>query len=98
MTYAAATIVLLPFAPVGAAPRRVSLEILEPAERRMAVKDFPVAVGLVFPDGELTSLPGGRIVDNRGTAVPFDAEATGWWDGAHKRIRWLLLKFAASTD
>ena len=38
------------------------------------------------------------MVDDRGTAVPFDAEATGWWDGAHKRIRWLLLTFAATTD
>lgn len=80
------------------APGRIKLQILEPLERTGVVRDFPIAVGLVFPDGELQSLPGGRIVDDRSLSVPFEAEATGWWDARRTRVKWLLLRFRVSTD
>lgn len=78
--------------------KRTALEILEPAEREAVIRDFPVSVGLVFPEGELKSTPGGKLVDGHGTHVPFDATPTGWWDAERKSIKWLLLKFNASTD
>ena len=77
---------------------RIRLEVLEPEERGEAVRDFPVSVGLVFPEGEINSLPGGRLVDGDGEAVPFEAEVTGWWNPEKSRIKWLLLHFKASTD
>ena len=78
--------------------KRMALEVLEPTERKQVVRDFPVSVGLVFPDGELASVPIGRIVDDRGQLMPFEAEATGWWDAGHERVKRLLLHFRASTD
>jgi hypothetical protein len=87
-------------AAVGAAevPSRVRLDVLEPAGRRTTIRDFPVAVGLVFPKGEVTALPGGRLVDDQERPVPFEAEATGWWEPSKENIKWLLLHFKASTD
>jgi len=77
---------------------RIRLDVLEPEDRSSVVFGFPVSVGLVFPEGELSSVPGGRVVDDRGRPVPFEAEATGWWDAEHDWIKWLLLHFRADTD
>lgn len=79
----------------SAAPR-VGIDVL--ADSSPNVRDFPVATGLVFPDGVLSSVPGGRLVDDQGKAVPFEAEATGWWNAEKTRIKWLLLRFKASGD
>ncbi len=84
---------LLAALPLAAAP--IPIEILEPADRPAPVRQFPVAVGLVFPDGELAAVPGGAVVDSHGAAVPFDAQATGWWDAGKTRVKWLLLNFRA---
>ncbi len=78
--------------------KQTSLEIVEPAERAQPIRDFPVAVGLVFTENSLQGLPGGRLVDDKGQTVPFEAEATGWWNPEKTDIKWLLLKFNASTD
>ncbi len=82
----------------GADPGKIPLEILEPKERKEAIQEFPVAVGMVFPDGRLSNVPGGRIVDDGGREILFDAEATGWWNREKTRVKWLLLHFKASTD
>ena len=79
------------------ARKRISLEILEPPARD-ALKDVPVSVGVVLPDGELSASQSGRVVDDRGQVIPLDTEATGWWDRRHQSIKWLLLKFPLSTD
>lgn len=79
-------------------PPRIRLDVVEPPERHTPVHDYPVAVGLVFPKGEVTSLPGGHLVDDRGRRVPFEAEITGWWEPARQNVKWLLLHFKASTD
>ena len=79
-------------------PARIRLDVLEPEDRGSVVHAFPVSVGLVFPMGELSSVPGGRIVDDRGQAMAFEAEATGWWDAEHNWIKWLLVHFNADTD
>ena len=63
----------------ASAGEAVPLEILEPAERAETVQDFPVSLGLIFLEGELTSAPGGAVVDDLGSAIPFDWEVTGWW-------------------
>ena len=76
---------------------KIPLEILEPPARTAAVRDFPVSVGLVFPDGELNTVPGGEVVGEGGAAIPFEAEATGWWDPGKTRVKWLLLHFRADT-
>ena len=80
------------------AAERIALDVLEPTERKQVVRDFPVAVGMVFPDGELRSVPGGRLVDDQGRAVPFEAEATGWWSPKRDSVKWLLLRFHVDTD
>lgn len=77
---------------------RIRLDVLEPKDRGRAVQGFPVSVGLVFPKGELSSTPGGRLVDDHGRPVPFEAEATGWWDAEHEWVKWLLVHFNAKTD
>jgi len=77
---------------------KIALEILEAEERAQPVRDFPVSVGVVFPDGVLKSVLGGAVVDEEGERVPFEAEATGWWDPEKTRVKWLLLHFRASTD
>lgn len=78
--------------------QRVALEIVEPAERHGVTTDFPVAVGLVFPAGELASAHAGAVVDDRGAAVAFEAEATSWWSPEKTSVKWLLLRFRASTN
>jgi hypothetical protein len=78
-------------------PARIELQILEPAQRG-PVKDFPVSVGLVFPKGELASVPRGQLLNDLGENVTFEAEATGWWLGEEKSVKWLLLCFRASTE
>ena len=55
----------------------IALEMLEPGGRVRPLRDVPVSVGLVFPKGELAGLPGGRLLDDQGATVPFDAQATG---------------------
>ena len=83
----------------GATTRQtVPLEILEPAERAGTVKDFPVSLGLIFLEGEVTSAPGGAVVDDQGKGVPFDWEVTGWCSPERKSVKWLLLHFKASSD
>ncbi len=77
---------------------RVALQVLEPEQRQGVVHDVPVSVGLVFPKGELSEVPGGRLVDDLGNAVPFEAEATGWWNPERSQVKWLLLHFRASGD
>ena len=79
-------------------PARIRLDVLEPEDRSSVVHAFPISVGLVFPKGELSSVPGGRIVDDQGRPVVFEAEATGWWDAEHDWIKWLLVHFGADTD
>ncbi|MDP6777508.1 MAG: hypothetical protein QGI83_12170 [Candidatus Latescibacteria bacterium] len=79
-------------------PERIALEVLEPEEREGPVLDWPVAVGVVFPEGKLAEAPGGRVVDDLGYAVPFEAEVTGWWQPEKASVKWLLLRFVASTD
>lgn len=95
----------IPILMVGCSPggsssplKRTSLEILEPAERIQPIRDFPVAVGLVFTEKNLKGLPGGCLVDDKDQPVPFEAEATGWWNPEKTDIKWLLLKFNASVD
>lgn len=80
------------------AAETVPLEILEPAERAETVKDFPVSLGLIFLEGELNSAPGGAVVDDLGSAIPFDWEVTGWWSPEKESVKWLLLHFKASSD
>jgi len=80
------------------AVKRIKLEGLEPPGRTAATQDFPVSVGLVFPQGEVRSLPGGSLVDDRGRSIPFEAEATAWWQPEKRDIKWVLLRFKASTD
>ena len=82
--------------PGSAATQRIGIELLAP--RAPMVRDYPVATGLVFPEGALASAPGGRLVDGQGRPVPFQAEATGWWNLEKTSIKWLLLRFQASTD
>ena len=77
---------------------RIAIDVLEPRGRAGVIHGFPVSVGLVFQDGELKSVPGGRLVDNEGRAIPFEVEATGWWDSQKNRVKWLLLHFRADTD
>ena len=86
------------FAAGAATEKAVPLEILEPAERAEAVKDFPVSLGLIFLEGELTSAPGGAVVDDQAKGVLFDWEVTGWWSPERKSVKWLLLRFKASSD
>jgi len=71
---------------------------LEPANRTSAVKDWPVSVGLVFPDGELPAGSKFAVMDDRNNSVPFESEVTGWWSAEKKNIKWLLLHFKASTN
>ena len=82
----------------SASPRSIPLEVLEPAPRTGPIRQFPVSVGLVFPEGELSAAPGGALRDDRGQPVPFEAEATGWWSPKKESVKWLLLRFQASTD
>jgi hypothetical protein len=56
---------------------RIRLEVLEPKDRVRVIYGFPVSVGLIFPEGELSTIPGGRVVDDGGRPVPFVAEAIG---------------------
>jgi len=77
---------------------RIALEVVEPADRGLTIQDYPVSVGLIFPKGELSSLPGGSVVDEEGNQIPFEAEATGWWEKEKKNVKWLLLHFNASTN
>ena len=81
---------------MGETIQRIAIDVLEPDRRTQEIGQFPVSVGLVFPDGELKSIPGGRVVDESGQPVPFEAEVTGWWDREHTRAKWLLLHFNAS--
>jgi hypothetical protein len=81
----------------GRSAEPIALEVLEPPQRRQAVRDFPVSVGLVFPEGELRSVPGGAVIDDRGQPVAVEAEATGWWSAQKQSVKWLLLHFRASA-
>lgn len=83
-----------PALPKGAVP----LEILEPAERSGTVKQFPVAVGLVFPQGELKNPAAGAVLNDLGEKVPFESKVTAWWSAEKDSIKWLLLNFRADTD
>ena len=89
--------VLLALAGVCAA-EPIPLEILEPPARTETVQDYPVSLGLLFPDGELTSPPGGAVEDDLGSPIPFDWEVTGWWSAESNSVKWLLLHFQASSD
>lgn len=87
----------LPASLMQAAPA-IPLEVLEPAERKTAIQDFPVSVGLVFPERSLKGFPGGCLIGEKGQTIPFEAEATCWWNPEKTDVKWLLLKFNASTD
>jgi len=76
----------------------IPIEILEPAQRGQTIKNFPVAVGLVFEDGALSATDSVCLKDSLAREVPLEAEATGWWDREKTRIKWLLLRFRADTD
>lgn len=80
-----------------AAAQRIALDVLEP-EGRAAIHAFPVAVGVVVPQDTLASVPGGRVLDDRGNNIPLDASVTGWWDENRSDPKWLLLRFRADTD
>ncbi|MHC4872790.1 MAG: exo-rhamnogalacturonan lyase family protein, partial [Planctomycetota bacterium] len=80
------------------ANNKISLQILEPKERGAVLKEFPVSVGLIFPEGELQKTSLGSLVDENNTKVPCEIEITGWWDKEKKNVKWLLLHFFASTD
>jgi hypothetical protein len=83
----------------GSSPgEAVPLEILEPAERAETVKEFPVSLGLIFLEGEVASAHGGAVLDDLGSAIPFDSEVTGWWSPEKESVKWLLLHFKASSD
>ncbi len=85
--------------PAQAQPaRRMALQVLEPDERQAVVRNVPVSMGLVFPEGELSDVPGGRLFDDLGDPIPFEAEATGWWNPERTQVKWLLLHFRASGD
>jgi len=77
---------------------RIRLDVLEPEDRGCVIHGFPTSVGLVLPEDDLSSVPGGRVVDDRGRPVAFEAEATGWWDAEHDWVKWLLIHFRADTD
>lgn len=81
------------FTPTG---QRIRLDVVEPQGAQRDVADWPVSVGAVFPEGELTS-SAGRIVDDAGNVVPHETDVTGWWDADRKHIKWLLFHFRAST-
>lgn len=81
-----------------AAGQTIPLDILEPPQRVDAVKDYPATVGAIFLEGEITSAPGGAVVDDRGRAVPFEWEVTGWWNESKDSVKWLLLHFNADSD
>ena len=85
-------------AAAAATANRVRLDVLEPPARKTTIHDYPISTGLVFPQGEVTSLPGGNLVDDRGQTVPFESEVTGWWEPEKRNVKWLLLHFKASTD
>ena len=74
-----ALLMTVPRATAGA-PGNIGIDVLESAGTERGIRDFPVSVGLVFRQDELKSVPGGRLVDGAGRPVPFEAEATGWWD------------------
>lgn len=76
----------------------IPISILEPAGRGVILRDVPVAVGVVFPAREMTSADAGALVDDGGRAVPFESEATGWWEPERRNVKWLLLRFRADTD
>ena len=75
----------------------IPLDILEPAERNTIVDNHPVSVGLVFPEGALTSTRG-RVVNDLGQTIAHEAEVTGMWQPDRTSIKWLLLHFRVSTD
>src|SRR5438067_2146347 len=65
---------------------RIAIEIIEPPERQATIANFPASVGLVFLEGELPSADGGALLDDRGEAVPFESEATGWWSPEKRSV------------
>jgi len=81
-----------------AAPVAIPIEVLEPADRGFVPGQFPVNVGIVLPDGEMTDPSSGALFDDRGRNVPFTSEVTAWWDAAHTSVKWLLLRFNADGD
>ena len=76
----------------------IPISILEPPDRGVVLRNVPVAVGLVFPSGEMTSPDAGGLRDDTGRALPFDSEVTGWWEPERRNVKWLLLRFRADTD
>jgi hypothetical protein len=75
----------------------MALEVLEPPGRAV-LEDVPVSVGVVFPDGAFAPSDTGRLVDDRGQAVPLETQVTGWWGPDRRFVKWLLLKFPATTN
>jgi len=76
---------------------RLALEVMEP-QGRAVLHDVPVSVGVVFPKAALKASQSGRVVDDRRQVVPLDTEVTGWWEPERRNVKWLLLKFPATTD
>lgn len=54
-----------------AKPSKIELQIFEPAQWG-PIKDFPVAVGLLFPEGQMVSVPGGHLLIDLGESIPFE--------------------------
>lgn len=94
----ALTALLLALLPASHGTEPVPLEMPEPSDRAGKVRAFPVSVGMVFLEGEIPRAPGGAVVDDLGTPVPFDWEVTGWWSPEKTSVKWLLLHFKASGD
>ena len=101
-----ALVIILSLVSSIARAQRIAIDVLEPAGRE-AVKAFPVAVGIVLPQGTMVAEPGGpsgpgevggKLVDDAGNSIPVYAQATGWWNKEKTDPKWILLRFNADTD
>ncbi|MCG8461114.1 MAG: hypothetical protein MI919_32925, partial [Holophagales bacterium] len=61
------------------------------------VESWPVAVGVVLPRESLQRLEHAHLTEN-GVPIPHDAEITGYWPPDQSWIKWVLLRFRATTD
>jgi len=75
----------------------VPIEILEPPQRQVPLRKFPVQTGLVFRKNELISENHGRLVNEKGISVPNERKVMQYWQDGSGSIRWLLLRFKADA-
>ncbi len=79
----------------GRAPLEIPIEILEPPERQIPLRQFPVQTGIAFLEGELASQNQARLIAGEDRAIPFESRIMQRWpDGS---IRWLLVHFRADA-